>query len=65
LFQGHMTIDLGNILTKWELFIERNCMLPVNENMTMWIGILLGVCSQVTNKGEIYDMEGTGIVKLK
>jgi hypothetical protein len=58
-------IKLGNIHVKWKLLIERTCVLPVNDNMTVWIRTLLGVHSQVTNKGEIYNMGGTGIAKLK
>jgi hypothetical protein len=32
-------------------FIESTCMLLANRNVTVWIGILLGVHSRVTNKG--------------
>jgi hypothetical protein len=39
-----MIIELGNIHVKRKLLIE-TCILLVNKNGTMWIGILLGVCS--------------------
>jgi hypothetical protein len=47
-----MITELGNIHVKWKLLIESTCMLLVNRKVTMWIRILLGVHSQVTNKGE-------------
>jgi hypothetical protein len=45
-------IELGNIHVKWKLLIQSTCILLVNRTVTVWIRILLGVHSQVTNKGE-------------
>jgi hypothetical protein len=46
-----MIIELGKIHVKWKLLIKSTCMLLPNENVTVWIRILLGVCSLVINKG--------------
>jgi hypothetical protein len=62
--KGHMIIELGNIQAKWMLLIEGTCMLSVNRKVTVWIRILLGVRRHVTNKGEIYYIEGTCVAKL-
>jgi hypothetical protein len=53
-----MIIELENIHVKWKLLIEDTCMLAVNGNVTMWIGIWFGVYRCVTNKGETNYMGG-------
>jgi hypothetical protein len=47
-----MIIELRNIHAKSEVLIEDTCMLAVNGNVTVWIGIWFGVYGRVTNKGE-------------
>jgi hypothetical protein len=47
-----MIIELKNIHVKQTLLVEVTCMLPANENIAMWIQILLRMCSQVTNKAK-------------
>jgi hypothetical protein len=59
-----MIIELENKHVKWSLLIEETCVLPVNRKVTMWIRTLLRVYSRVTNKGEIYCIDGLVIVKL-
>jgi hypothetical protein len=60
-----MIIELGNIHAKWKLLIEDTCMLVANGNVTVWIGIWLGVYGRVTNKGETNYMGGIDVAKLR
>jgi hypothetical protein len=60
-----MIIELENIHAKWKLLIESTCKLLANGNVTVWIGIWLGVCRRVKNKGEANYMGGIGVMKLR
>jgi hypothetical protein len=55
---------LQNIHAKWKLLIENTCMLPANENETVWNVTGFGMCGCATNKGETNYMGGRDVVKL-